>query len=138
MEQVQQGMSYNLEIVAKPDEVAKLKQTILFANDSVVDELRGVDYDRNFAVLVYSRTSFIGGPGLSNFRTERKGNIFTLRASADKATATSASREDVSDASRFYVITVPKESKDGAAGQQVMVRLDVDGKPAGVDIYGAP
>ncbi len=113
-----------LLVIANDDEVDALVPNVLAEDPALADELRHLDYDRFFAVLVLQGLKHQGGYSVAVqqiIRRDDRVNVYVEFASPEPGT-----RRIQAFTSPYHLVVV---SKEGKWGQQIKFILVADSEP---------
>lgn len=122
-----------LFVIANNDEIDALVQNVLAEDPALVDQLRQLDYTRNFAVLVLLGQKRSTGYAITIKQIVRKGdqvNIYAEVGSPELGT-----RIKPAFTSPYHLVAV---SKQGKWGQQIKFVLEVDNEPVAESVHFIP
>lgn len=110
-----------LLIIANDDEVDTLVPNVLAEDPALVDQLRQLDYDRFFAILVLQGLKSTGGFSVTVQRISRQDNQITVWVQFVEPTP--GTRRIAAFTSPYHLVAV---SKQGEWGQQIRFVLIAD------------
>lgn len=110
-----------LFVIANDDEVDTLVPNVLAEDPALVDQLRQLDYDRFFAILVLQGLKSTGGFSVTVQRISRQDNQITVWVQFVEPTP--GTRRIAAFTSPYHLVAV---SKQGEWGQQIRFVLIAD------------
>ncbi len=122
----------NLLIIAESEKVATPELDIQFPSE-LADELRTLDYDRFFAILVLQGLKHQGGYSVTVQQINRQDAQVNVQA--EFVSPAPGTRRTQAFTSPYHLVAI---SKKGAWGQQIRFVLMVDGEPVAETIHFIP
>lgn len=112
-----------LFVITNDDEIDTLVPNVLAEDPALVDQLRQLDYDRFFAILVLQGQKRSTGYAVSIKRIVRQGNQVTI--DAEFVEPLPGTRRNPAFTSPYHLVAV---SKEGQWGQEIKFVLVVNGE----------
>ncbi|MFN7036156.1 MAG: protease complex subunit PrcB family protein [Bellilinea sp.] len=112
-----------LFVITNDDEIETLTSNVLAEDPALADQLRQLDYDRFFAILVLQGQKRSTGYAVSIKRIVRQGNQVTI--DAEFVEPLPGTRRNPAFTSPYHLVAV---SKEGQWGQEIKFVLVVNGE----------
>lgn len=112
-----------LFVITNDDEIETLTSNVLAEDPALADQLRQLDYDRFFAILVLQGQKRSTGYAVSIKRIVRQGNQVTIEA--EFVEPLPGTRRNPAFTSPYHLVAV---SKEGQWGQEIKFVLVVNGE----------